>query len=194
VPEVSAQRKLGGGRYEPGIVAKTVQSALENRFGTGNWVSSILETGSMVYLNLELIRAKGLDRAEVDRAAAEAARSIPHIFRVYTREQIMSNQIPGDIAGQAVLNGFYPARGEDIVVIQEPNWLFGAKGTSHGTPFGYDTHVPVIFMGPGIKPGKYHEPVIVNDIAPTVATMLAIETPSGSVGRVLAEMFTKDVN
>jgi hypothetical protein len=106
----------------------------------------------------------------------------------------MSNQTGTDVASQDVQNGFFPARGEDIVVIQEPYYLFGASGTSHSTPFGYDTHVPVIFMGPGVKAGKYYGSIAVNDIAPTLATMLSVEIPSGAAGRVLAEMFTKDVN
>jgi arylsulfatase A-like enzyme len=148
----------------------------------------------MLYLNLALINEHHLDRAEVTRVAADAAGSIPHIFRAYTREQIMNNGAGSDISGRAVANGFFPARGPDVVVIQEPYWLFGATGTSHGTPFGYDTHVPVIFMGPGIKPGKYYDSIAVNDIAPTLATLLSLEIPSGAAGRVLAEIFTKEVN
>jgi arylsulfatase A-like enzyme len=62
------------------------------------------------------------------------------------------------------------------------------KGTGHATPYSYDTHVPVIFLGMGIRAGQYHAPIAVNDIAPTLATMLEIETPSGSVGRVLTEI------
>jgi arylsulfatase A-like enzyme len=83
-------------------------------------------------------------------------------------------------------------RGADLVIILEPYWLYGAKGsgTTHGTPYNYDTHVPVIFMGARIKPGKYNQRVAPNDIAPTLATMLEVETPSGSSGRVLDEMLT----
>jgi predicted AlkP superfamily pyrophosphatase or phosphodiesterase len=61
-------------------------------------------------------------------------------------------------------------------------------GSTHFSPYDYDKHVPVLFMGPGIRPGKYHANVSPIDIAPTLATMLSIETPSGSEGRVLTEM------
>jgi arylsulfatase A-like enzyme len=61
-------------------------------------------------------------------------------------------------------------------------------GTGHASPYSYDTHVPVIFMGTGVRAGQYNEAAAVNDIAPTLATMLEIETPSGSVGRVLTEI------
>jgi predicted AlkP superfamily pyrophosphatase or phosphodiesterase len=194
VPEVNQQRKMEAGRIPSGSVEKAVQGALEKKFGEGKWIEKLFDGGAMIYLNLDLIHEKNLDRAQVDQVAAEGARSVPHIFRAYTREQIMSNQTGTDVVSQDVQNGFFPPRGEDIVVIQEPYWLFGASGTSHSTPFGYDTHVPVIFMGPGIKAGKYYGNIAVNDIAPTLATMLSVEIPSGAAGRVLAEMFTKDVN
>jgi arylsulfatase A-like enzyme len=74
------------------------------------------------------------------------------------------------------------------VIILEPYWIYGARGTTHGTPYNYDTHVPVIFMGGGIKPGRYNKRAAPNDIAPTLATVLDVEIPSGSSGRVLDEM------
>ena len=76
----------------------------------------------------------------------------------------------------------------DVLLVPEPHWIFGVEGTTHGSPYDYDTHVPIIFMGPGIKRGKYNGAVALNDIAPTLATMLEIEIPSGSSGRVLDEM------
>jgi hypothetical protein len=90
-----------------------------------------------------------------------------------------------------VRNGFHYQRGSDLFVVSEPYWLFEARGTSHGTPYNYDAHVPVVFMGAGIKPGRYHMRAAVNDIAPTLATLLDVEIPSGSSGRVLHEMFTE---
>ena len=87
-----------------------------------------------------------------------------------------------------VLNGFFPQRGPDMLAIQKPYFLMDKTGTTHGLPFSYDTHVPVIFMGPMIKPGRYHKAAMVNDIAPTLATLLEVETPAGAFGRVLDEM------
>jgi bisphosphoglycerate-independent phosphoglycerate mutase (AlkP superfamily) len=73
-------------------------------------------------------------------------------------------------------------------VLLEPYWIYGDEGTSHGSPYSYDTHLPVVFMGPGIKPGVYQQRVAINDIAPTLAAILQVETPSGSTGRVLEEI------
>jgi hypothetical protein len=145
-----------------------------------------------VYLNLEAMESKKLDRAEVDRAAAEAAISVAHVFRVYTREQLLNGQLQNDSIGHRVLNGFFGQRSPDVVVVLDPYWITGATGASHSTPFGYDTHVPVVFLGATIRAGSYDQPVMVNDVAPTLATLLSVETPAGSVGRALWEILKRD--
>ncbi len=189
VPEVNQARHMPGGREPAGIVKDMVQAALAKKYGDGKWISVAGEND--LYLNLDLIREKNLDRAEVNQAAAEAALAIPHVFRTYTREQLIKGEVQDDIAGRRVRSGFNMQRGADVFVVLDPYWIFSAHGTTHGTVFGYDTHVPVIFMGTGIKAGRFDETIAPNDIAPTLATLLGVETPSGSSGRVLAEMFTE---
>lgn len=190
LPELNAQRKMPGGRMPAGIVRETVQKALTQKYGEGKWITSPSEHS--LYLNRDLIRDKKLDEAEVNRTAAQAALGIPHVFRVYTREQLMNGSALEDQVGRRVMNGFYVRRGADVYIMLEPYWMFAPHGTTHGTTFSYDAHVPVIFMGPGIKAGNFYEAIAVNDIAPTLATILSIEIPSGSVGRVLSEIFTSD--
>ena len=190
VPEVNQARRMPGGRMPPRIVRDTVQAALAKKYGEGNWISSPSEHS--LYLNLELIHEKKLDRAEVNQAAADAAMGIPHVARVFTREQLMHGAVLEDQISRRVMNGFYERRGADVYLLLEPYWMFSAHGTTHGTTYSYDAHVPVIFMGPGIQAGRFDETIAVNDIAPTLATLLGIETPSGSVGRVLREIFDRE--
>jgi predicted AlkP superfamily pyrophosphatase or phosphodiesterase len=187
VPEVNAERKMPGGRLPAHGVTDAVQAALAAKYGEGKWIQGPAENS--LYLNLDLIRRKNLDRAEVDRTAAQAALAVAHVFRVYTREQLMSGAGMDDAAGRRVKNGFYAPRGADVYVLAEPYWLPGASGTTHGSVFDYDTHVPVIFMGPGIRAGRYYANIAPNDIAPTLAVILSVETPSGAMGRVLSEIF-----
>ena len=82
VPEVNQARRMPGGRMPPGIVKETVQAALAKKFGAGNWIANPDEHS--LYLNVDLIREKKLDRTEVDQAAAAAAMTIPHVFRAIT--------------------------------------------------------------------------------------------------------------
>jgi hypothetical protein len=93
-----------------------------------------------------------------------------------------------DAVGRAALLGFYGPRSGDLVLLPEPYYMFSASGTTHALPYSYDTHVPLIFYGAGIHAGVHHQPVAVNDIAATLAAFLQVETPSGSSGKVLADV------
>ena len=83
------------------------------------------------------------------------------------------------------MNGFNAKRSGDLSIIFEPGYMQGTGGTTHFSPWAYDRHVPILLMGPGIKAGRYDQNVQVNDIAPTLATLLDIQTPSGSSGHIL---------
>ncbi len=193
VPDVNLKRRMPGGLLlDP---KEAVQKALSSRYGEGKWIVSTIEFG--IYLDWKLIEEKKLKRREVVEAATEVVRTQPHVFRAWSHDDIMQGKLPHDFVGDRVTNGFYPDRAADVFYLPEPYWLPppttvsttpSKTKTTHGTPFGYDTHVPVIFMGPGIKSGVFSESIRPNDIAPTLATLLSVETPSGSVGRALAEI------
>lgn len=186
-PEVNAARKMPGGRIDPAAIKAGVQNALVKKYGAGEWVAGNWDLA--VYLNQGLIGQLKLNLAEVEREAARAIQAMPHISRVYTLQQMAQGGSLGDTVSQKVANGFHLRRGPDVELIPDAYWMV-ATGTStgHASPYSYDTHVPVIFMGAGVRGGQYNESVAVNDIAPTLATLLEIETPSGSVGRVLTEI------
>jgi len=187
VPEVSEARKMPGGRLSDVRVALAVTNALEERFGEGNWL--LPGSANMLYLNLDLVRKCKADLAEVERVAADAARSQEHISRVYTWHDLQNGAVQQDTIGKAMSLGFFGPRSGNVMIVQEPNYLFDSTGTSHGTPYGYDTHVPLIFWGAGVKTGTFTRPVAVNDVAPTLAAILGIETPLGSIGTALRELF-----
>jgi arylsulfatase A-like enzyme len=190
VPEVNQKRKMPGGRFDERAELDTVEKALTARFGTppagGKWIPYSSE-GSLFFAD----RQPAVDIAEEERVAAEAIRALPHVFRVFTRTQLMNGEISADAVGIRMRNGFNAARSGNVTVMLDPYWMVGRTGTTHGAPFDYDTHVPVLFLGAQVRAGRYNANIAVNDIAPTLATMLDVETPSGSVGRVLDEMLLK---
>jgi predicted AlkP superfamily pyrophosphatase or phosphodiesterase len=186
-PELNMKRKMPGGRASFAAVRDAVQNSLTEAYGEGKWITAAPEEA--IYLNWELVKSKKLDLDDVTRHAAQAIYAIPHVFRVYTRAQLMTGYAMQDPVGQRVMNSFSARRSADLYVLLDPYYLFGMGSTTHGSPFGYDTHVPLIFMGPGIKPGNYYESILINDVAPTLATMLGIEIPGGADGRILAEIF-----
>lgn len=186
VPEVNQARKMPGGRLDNRAFAQAVNDALTRRFGPGKWITS--GGVSAAYLNLDLIAKLKADPAEVERVAAQAIAGQEHIARVFTRHDLETGRVQQDAIGRAMTLQFFAPRSGDIFTIPEPYYMFDASGTTHGTPYDYDTHVPLMLLGPGIKPGIYTRNVSINDVAPTLATILGVETPSGSVGRVLTEI------
>ena len=183
-PEWSLAHHLPGGRADKKEYDRTVQDALRVRFGDGAWIVGTWESG--FYFNQELMREKKLRPADVEDEAARAVQGLPYVERTYTRTQLMQRTAMVSTVDDYVARSFFAERGPDLFVVLKPYWLFGnGSGTTHGSPWNYDTHVPLIFWGAGIRGGKYTERVGISDVAPTLATVLHIEVPSGSVGRVL---------
>jgi arylsulfatase A-like enzyme len=185
VPETLTARSMPGGRMTNKQLFGAIQAALEAKYGAGQWLAST--AGSSPYLNLALIETLKLNPEEVRRAAAAAAFAVPHVARVYTRDQLLRGDAPDDRIGRRVVHGFNAQRSGDLEIILEPFWMRSATGTTHGSPYNYDSHIPLVIMGPRVKAGTYSDPVALNDLAPTIATLLNVQTPSGSSGRVLTE-------
>jgi len=185
----SADHHMPGGRMPAATVKAAILNALVPRFGEGNWILGMYDL--FVYLNRDLMAAKKLDPAEVDRVAAQGLYQVDHVARVYTREQLSSGSVVADDMSRRVMNGYNLRRGADLEIMPEPYWTIGSSNAAHATTYSYDNHVPVIFLGPGILAGEYNESIAVNDIAPTLAAILHVETPSGSVGRALTEMLER---
>jgi predicted AlkP superfamily pyrophosphatase or phosphodiesterase len=186
VPEVSEQRKMPGGRMDKADYLAKVNAALVARFGEGKWIIAQWESG--FYLNYELIEKKKLKQSAVEDAAAAAAMQFPYVARTYTRTQLLRHEAMASRIDDYVARSFYPQRGPDVIVIMKPYFLFGKSGTSHGTPYNYDTHVPLIFWGGGVRPGVYTERVGISDVAPTLAAIEQVEMPSGSIGHILKQV------
>jgi predicted AlkP superfamily pyrophosphatase or phosphodiesterase len=187
-PVVNQKRKMPGA-FVSADPADIVTRALNHRFGNAEWIQAKSDLG--IYLNWETIDAHSVNVQELYRVARQAILMNPemHAVRVYDREQLQ-NGVAGDFIAQAFVNGFFPRESPDLLIAYEPYTMpgSGGNGTTHFSPYDYDKHVPVLFMGLGIKAGHYDGNVSPIDIAPTLATMLSIETPSGASGRVLTEM------
>jgi predicted AlkP superfamily pyrophosphatase or phosphodiesterase len=185
LPETTAAMRIPGGRFKPQIMLEAIEGALDSKYGAATWVERL--SLPHVYLDHVLLADKGIDAAEARRIAAAAAARVAHVARVYTRDAILEGQVSADHISTLVTRGYHRDRSGDLHVVLEPHWTTAATGTSHGTVYGYDAHVPLIIMGPGIEPGVYPGRVALNDLAPTLATILGIEPPSGSQGRPLVE-------
>lgn len=185
VPEKLQERGMPGGRLTNKDVFGPIQEALAKRYGSGNWLLGT--AGSSPYLNYDLMEQHRLNPVEVRQVAAAGAMRAPHVARVYTRDQLLNGNVVADRIGTRVMRGFNAQRSGDLEIILEPYWIRSGSGTTHGTPYNYDAHIPLIIMGQPINSGQYAAPVALNDLAPTIATLIGVEIPSGSSGRVLTE-------
>jgi predicted AlkP superfamily pyrophosphatase or phosphodiesterase len=192
-PKQNSALKIPGG-YLTGGVERVVTSALNERFGNQNWL--IPGGEAVLYFDRDAIKSAKATPDAVYETAREAIIGNPqlHVARVYTRSQLENGEGVGDFIAQAEVNGFFPRRSGDLQLVFDPGFIPGKSGTTHFSPYNYDRRVPVIFMGPGIKGGRYDQPIRPNDIAPTLANLLDIQTPSGSSGRVLSEILVAPVS
>jgi predicted AlkP superfamily pyrophosphatase or phosphodiesterase len=146
-----------------------------------------------LYLNRETIAARGLNFSMVSRRVAEELRELPGIAYAVSSHDLRTGAVVQTPVTEAILANFNEDRSGDIYVVFEPHWFVGefdgASVTgSHGSPWAYDTHVPVIWMGPGIKHGRIARRVETVDVAPTISAYLGVKYPSGARGRVMTEI------
>jgi len=186
-PQQNGADKIPAG-YLPSGIDETVENALNERFGKQQWLVPGGE--GALYFDDNALQASKAHPEEVFAVAAHALLANPqlHIVRVYSRTQL-EDGVAGDFIAQAEMNGFFPRRSPDLNLVFDPGYMPGKHGTSHFSPYNYDRHVPAVFMGPGIKTGRYPVAIRPNDIAPTLADLLDLQAPSGSSGRVLSEMY-----
>jgi len=212
LPEYMQTLGVDAGRIKKKQLGDAIEKALTARFGDPDnrsemdlqfgdpivqnlkWVT-LLEDPS-VFLNREIIAAKKLDPAEVQRVVGEATLTVPGILAYYTRDQIQNGKMPNNRWSPMFEKSFYAARSGDVLLQTKPYYFWGSygekdSGSTHGSPYEYDTHVPLIFMGAGIRPGTYKGNVDITDIAPTLAGVLSIATPVGNEGRALHEIFER---
>ena len=163
-----------------------ITSALNQRFGEEKWILNFVNGN--IYLDEAAIERRKLDLAEVENVAGQAVGRINGIAAAITGTQIMTGRLPNSPIANSVANGFFPPRNGNLIVVPRPFYLFGEGVTaSHGTPYSYDTHVPVILFGTGVAAGSYATVSSPADIAPTLSLLLKVEKPSNAVGRILTE-------
>jgi predicted AlkP superfamily pyrophosphatase or phosphodiesterase len=184
-----------GARIDPAVIAGVAENALRARFGAPrrpgfvdqpNWI--MYEGWPWLYLNLEGLRDKRIRIRDAEEVARRAVLRVPGVARVVTATELLRERTAA-VHTRAELS-FYPGRSGNIYLELSPYAIPEAKpeGTTHGSPWSYDTHVPLVWLEPGVRPGTYKASVSVADIAPTLSSLLEIPAPSGSQGRVLKEM------
>jgi predicted AlkP superfamily pyrophosphatase or phosphodiesterase len=199
IPEHATAMGLTGGRISNTDIMNAARNAVRARFGrkgeekdsTADYISEAFVNAN-IFFNTVALKRDGINREEIERVVAEAVLTVPGINRAFTRTQLETGSISaGDAIARRVLHGFHPRRSGDVILVQEPFKYFGegpsAIPATHGSPFSYDTHVPLIIMGQGVAAGRYAQAATPADLAPTLSALLRLQAPSNAMGRVLLE-------
>ncbi|MBS1852093.1 MAG: alkaline phosphatase family protein [Acidobacteria bacterium] len=139
------------------------------------------------YVNEDAFGALKISEDDAERAVGEALVKVVGMRGFYTRAQLARGDVPNTELGAKYLHSYSPLGGWFVIGVPTPFTIGYLTGTSHGTPYTYDTHVPLSFYGKAFRPGYYRghsEPV---DLAATLASLLGINAPTHAVGRVLSE-------
>ena len=186
--EVLQSRGVAARRTGPDALEKPVEAALQARFPG---ITDLVEAwdGPNVYFDLDALAKHGLRRADVEKVAIEGLLASGLVDRVYTHADLLGEPPPGDPEFRLFRNAFFQPRSAHLVTRLKPYVYVGSYvgGTSHGTVQDYDRHVPVVFMGAGIKPGSYDAESGPEDIAPTLGALLGLDYPEQD-GRTLTEI------
>jgi hypothetical protein len=168
---------------------------LKERFGIGK---ELIQRYShpYVYLNQQVIHEKGLNQAEVERAVAAELVKFEGVALAVSSRALEEGNLPDTPLYRAVLHNFNSTRSGDIFVIFEPHWFINdfdglTVAATHGSPWTYDTYVPIVFAGHDIPSQKVHRKIHTVAVAPTLSALLHCKAPSGAMGGPLPEVFSK---
>lgn len=192
IPGYLKSKNIPAGVFFEAPLEKEINETVKAKFG----VDRVIENAQnyQIYLNDEEIANKKASREAVINVIVDILKTKEFITDAFATQDIQSHPIQA-IIKEKLINGYNFQRSGDIQFLLRPAYFegygSGTTGTTHGLWNPYDTHIPLLFYGWGVKKGVSHDHVSMSDIAPTLAAMLHIQEPNGSVGRVLTEMLEK---
>lgn len=191
-PEFKKTVHQDAGRIDGAKLTTALNAALAAKYGNPKLV--IAQSVPNLHLDYAAIDQLGLPRADVETTAARFLRTQEGVAEVFTRTQFEAGTVghAGTTRmGVLMQRAWHRELSGDLIVVTKPYWFFGSatSGTSHGSPYAYDTNVPLVLSGAKwIKPGSYGQYAETVDIAPTLATLLHVRPPAAAEGRVLTEL------
>jgi hypothetical protein len=193
LPGVARGKGLDAGRVDTeglydaaeAFLAKTLSAGAPGRWLRARW-------GPWLYLDRRTLEANHVEQARAEEALALWYARQPGVQATYTRTRLAAGPFDGDEVGERFRRSFHPARSGDVAVVLKPYHLSGdakTRGSTHGSPHPYDTHVPLLICGPGVRPGRRDEAVTPQAVAAVLARCLRVEPPHGADTPVPAGLF-----
>jgi Type I phosphodiesterase / nucleotide pyrophosphatase len=201
LPEASRLRGFDARRVPPGELTVPAEQFLRDKFHAApetlclqRFKGGAVLKNESYYLNRSWLREAGLDVKEVESALADWLREQPAVASAWTATELSASDQPPSEVGKREWLSFNADRSGDVMVVLKPYYLFATglnRGTTHGTPYPYDTHVPLLAYGPGIRPGVRPENVTPQTAAAILAHGLGIAPPDKCEAPVPEALFER---
>ncbi len=177
----SEENKLPGGTISEATIIRSLDSVLRKNFGEHKFILS--SENNQISFDHELIDSVKTDEQAIIKTTKNFLSKQEGIYQVFETATIRGASLVEPIREKAV-NGYFPGRSGDVQFLYYPGYMSGGgKGTTHGAWNPYDVHIPLVWYGWNIKPGKSNHEQYMTDIAPTIAALLRIQMPSGCIGK-----------
>ncbi len=187
VPAYLQSVKIPAGYFNSSDFKKKINTFVETTFAASNLIESI--TNNQIFLNRVKIHQLDLDLDDVQEAIVNEVIKYEHVDKAYTATAMTTTSFSTGIE-QLIQNGFNQKRSGDVIYVLDTAVISYSKtGSTHGSAFEYDTHVPLLFFGKGIKHGETFKKTEITDIAPTMSALLNISYPNGNMGQPLEFVF-----
>lgn len=186
VPSYLQSEKIPAHYFNSRDFKKYINQVTLTHFKSDKLIENI--SNFQLFLNKEKIAALDLDIHTVAQKIADAAVQYKNIYKAVTARTMQTTHFTDGIL-QKLQKGYNQKYSGDVLLIPHPSTIssYHTKGTTHGSGYNYDTHVPIIFYGNGIKKGSSKKAYTVTDIAPTIANLLQVEFPNGTTGKIIDE-------
>lgn len=189
VPSYLQSVRIPAGYFDFRKFSEDIRAFILQKYGMNGLIENI--SNNQVFLDYDVIEKNKLSRKDLQEAVAHFALHYDQVNQVFTRSQLEATSFTEKIAS-AVDQGFHQKRSGDVFIILEPSVIsYSRTGSTHGSGNSYDTHVPLIFYGKGIKTGNTVQRTEMVDIAPTLAVLLGISFPNGTTGQPIFQVMEK---
>ncbi len=187
-PEYLKSKKLPNDSFNPNELAANANEHIKLKFGIDSVIAH--HDNMQFYLDKEKMSNHALEQ-DISLELKNFLEQQQMVHSAYTREELLKYTSSEAGPLKFLKNGYFGKRSGDVLFISNPGWLgfTGRIVTGHGSPFSYDTHVPLLWYGNGIRPGSSVKRVNVTSIAPTLSFITGVMLPSGCYAAPLEELF-----
>jgi hypothetical protein len=187
LPDAAKKLRIPAANLGAGKLEEQINATLTAKFSPGHTASYMKFDYPMAWLDQDAFAAAHVKESEAETAVGETMKQAGMLLDYFTKSQLADGAVPNTPLGKKYLNSYSPEGGWYVMGVPQIYTVGSATGTDHASPFTYDTHVPLAFYGLPFRPGTYRTHAEPIDLAATLASLLGINAPTHSVGRVLTE-------